>query len=210
MCAAAKKTANALYGVREPIQARAHRTFEKILNATVRILVEDGVDNLTTNKVAAKAGVNIATLYLYFRNKESILLYLARRFEGKRAAYVEERAHELAVGEDWRAWFADSLDAMVAFRLHESGGLAVRRALKAFPEFHEFDHESTQRAADAQVRGLMAINPDLGHDKARAIAYLCTVAATAVLDEAFRVTPYDATIIEEFKSMALPYLSANL
>lgn len=208
--ATSKRTAGSPYGVREPVQARARRTFEKILDATIRLLVAEGVDGLTTNKIADLAGINIATLYLYFTNKQSILLYLARRFENKRADSVEAHAKELRAGVDWRQWFLDSADSLVAFRLDEPGLLAVRKALMAFPEFHDFDHESTQRAADSITVGLQSVNPNLGYEKARTVAYVCTVSATAVLDQAFRTTPYDATAIEEFKLMIELYLESYL
>jgi AcrR family transcriptional regulator len=58
------------------IQERAKMTVDAILQATTYILKRQGHEGLTTNKIAEKAGVNIASLYQYFPNKESILFYL--------------------------------------------------------------------------------------------------------------------------------------
>src|SRR5262249_12490072 len=44
-----------------------------------RILVKDGYEGFTTNRVAEKAGVSVGSLYQYFPNKESLLGELMRR-----------------------------------------------------------------------------------------------------------------------------------
>lgn len=62
-----------------PGQARSAATVEAILEATARILQDDGIDALNTNAIAHLAGVSIGTLYQYFADKKSILIALARR-----------------------------------------------------------------------------------------------------------------------------------
>jgi AcrR family transcriptional regulator len=57
-------------------QERAKMSVDAILQATTYILKRMGHEGLTTNKIAEKAGVNIASLYQYFPNKESILFSL--------------------------------------------------------------------------------------------------------------------------------------
>jgi len=68
-----KSTEKQDVGVRSPRQQRSRQKVELILEATVRVLDRDGMEGLTTNAVAAAAGVSIGTLYQYFRNKEAIL-----------------------------------------------------------------------------------------------------------------------------------------
>jgi len=48
-------------------------TVDAILRATAHILVKDGYEGLTTNKVATRAGVSIGSLYQYFPSKESLV-----------------------------------------------------------------------------------------------------------------------------------------
>ena len=64
---------------KRPRQERARATVEAILQAATYILVNRGWRAFTTNEVARKAGVNIASLYQYFPNKESIVAELRRR-----------------------------------------------------------------------------------------------------------------------------------
>jgi AcrR family transcriptional regulator len=62
-----------------PRQARAKRTVGFILDAAAYILAEHGLAGFTTNRVAERAGVNIASLYQYFPNKAAILEALKAR-----------------------------------------------------------------------------------------------------------------------------------
>ena len=64
---------------KSPRQARAQRTVGFILDAAAYILAEQGLAGFTTNRVAERAGVNIASLYQYFPNKAAILEALQAR-----------------------------------------------------------------------------------------------------------------------------------
>lgn len=48
-------------------------TKQGILDAALSLLMRDGVQGLTMERVAAEAGVAKGTLYVYFKNKEKIL-----------------------------------------------------------------------------------------------------------------------------------------
>lgn len=60
-----------------PVQPRARRQRDKILNATSKLLETVGVDELTTIRVAEAVGISVGTLYHYFPNKHAILHALA-------------------------------------------------------------------------------------------------------------------------------------
>ncbi|UJR79713.1 TetR/AcrR family transcriptional regulator [Sandaracinus amylolyticus] len=64
---------------KRPLQRRAQDTVDAILDATAHILVRDGYDALSTNRVAERAGVSIGSLYQYFPNKESLVGELVDR-----------------------------------------------------------------------------------------------------------------------------------
>jgi AcrR family transcriptional regulator len=62
-----------------PKQARAKATVDAVLEATAQVLLKEGYDGATTNRIAAIAGVSIGTLYQYFPNKEALVAALATR-----------------------------------------------------------------------------------------------------------------------------------
>jgi AcrR family transcriptional regulator len=64
---------------RIPRQARAASTVDAILTAALQLLEGMGVEQLTTNHVADRAGVSIGTVYQYFGDKQEILSALAQR-----------------------------------------------------------------------------------------------------------------------------------
>jgi AcrR family transcriptional regulator len=75
---------------RNPRQARAEATIDAIFDATFQLLEAGGLDSLTTNHIAQRAGVSIGTLYQYFAGKQEILAAMAqRRAEAARGRIAE-------------------------------------------------------------------------------------------------------------------------
>ena len=54
-------------------QERSRLTVNAILDATARVLMKEGYDRASTNKIAAVAGVSIGSLYQYFPSKEALV-----------------------------------------------------------------------------------------------------------------------------------------
>ena len=73
-----------------PTQARSRLTYQSILEATAYILIEDGYAHLTTNHVAERAGVSIASLYQYFPNKESLVVTLHHEHAQSTRAQIQQ------------------------------------------------------------------------------------------------------------------------
>src|SRR5215470_5266503 len=57
-------------------QDRSRLTVDALLEATARILVKDGYDRASTNRIAHLAGVSIGSLYQYFPSKEALVAAL--------------------------------------------------------------------------------------------------------------------------------------
>jgi AcrR family transcriptional regulator len=82
-----------------PRQRRSRTTVAAILEACACLLGRDGYADLTTNRIAERAGFSIGTLYEYFPNKEAIAAALATRaFDDLVAAMSEalERCRSMA------------------------------------------------------------------------------------------------------------------
>jgi AcrR family transcriptional regulator len=54
-------------------------TVDALLEATTRVLMKEGPDQTSTNKIAAVAGVSIGSLYQYFPSKEALMGAVADR-----------------------------------------------------------------------------------------------------------------------------------
>ena len=124
----------------KPQQERAKRTYEGILSAAAELLVEIGVERISTNLVAERAGITVPALYRYFPNKYAVLNALgARLMDQQNAAF--------------RQWFDEYVDHggpqalidniyQLLKRTHEVtrdqvGGLEVVQSLRAVAPLQE-------------------------------------------------------------------------
>lgn len=60
-------------------QERSRLTVNALLEATARILIREGFDKASTNRIAEVAGVSVGSLYQYFPNKEALVAALIDR-----------------------------------------------------------------------------------------------------------------------------------
>ena len=54
-------------------QKRSRATVDTLVEATARILVREGFDKASTNRIAEVAGVSVGSLYQYFPGKEALV-----------------------------------------------------------------------------------------------------------------------------------------
>jgi AcrR family transcriptional regulator len=64
-------------------QERSRATVDTLLAATARVLVKEGYDHASTNKIALAAGVSIGSLYQYFPTKEALVAAVIERHIGE-------------------------------------------------------------------------------------------------------------------------------
>jgi AcrR family transcriptional regulator len=62
-------------------QARSRATVDALVEATARILVRQGFDKASTNRIAEEAGVSIGSLYQYFPGKEALVAAVIDRHQ---------------------------------------------------------------------------------------------------------------------------------
>lgn len=75
---------------RRPTQARAQATYDAILQAAAQVLVEDGFDHASTNRLAQVAGVSVGSLYQYFGNKEGVYAALIAQHCDQQVALLRQ------------------------------------------------------------------------------------------------------------------------
>jgi len=81
---------------------------KRILEATIACIEQDGIDNLTTRKIAEQAGVNIAAINYYFRSKERLVE------EAKQMTLEHMRGDLLEIVEQVETPFLQRLEETVA------------------------------------------------------------------------------------------------
>jgi AcrR family transcriptional regulator len=116
-----------------PKQQRAIRTYEAILTAASELLCEVGLEKISTNNIAERAGVTVPALYRYFPNKYAVLNALGSRLvaalnnscESWRSQHLRHSACGPA-REDFRALLEDLYAIVRDF----PGGLEVLHAMQ--------------------------------------------------------------------------------
>lgn len=81
---------------KQPRQQRAQATCDAILTATARILIRDGYETTSTNRIAQEAGVSIGSLYQYYPNKEGLVFAVLEHHGAQWLAGFEAALHDSA------------------------------------------------------------------------------------------------------------------
>jgi AcrR family transcriptional regulator len=86
------------HALKRPRQGRSRATVDAILTATSRVLVDDGYERATTNRVAVVAGVSVGSLYQYFPSKDALVgAVIERHFDQRLALFsasLEQLQHQ--------------------------------------------------------------------------------------------------------------------
>src|ERR1700710_1633554 len=77
-------------------QERSRMTVSALLEATARILVREGFDKASTNRIAEVAGVSVGSLYQYFPSKEALVAALIDRHNEEVKQVVQGELSEAA------------------------------------------------------------------------------------------------------------------
>lgn len=81
---------------KEASQERSRATVETLVDATARILVREGFDKASTNRIAEVAGVSVGSLYQYFPSKEALVAAVIERHQQEIMQVVRGELGEVA------------------------------------------------------------------------------------------------------------------
>src|SRR5262252_2003984 len=196
---------------KRPRQERSQATVEAILTATARILVKEGFDRASTNRIAEQAGVSVGSLYQYFPSKEALVAAVMERHNRSLMQVVRE-----------------ALAGVVALPMQQAARKLVAAAIKAHridPKLHRVLAEQIPRtgrletieAFNRETYALFRAYLEAHRDEFRTLdlglaAFVCVTSIealthTAVLhhsedfsDEAF------AALVEEATRLVVRYL----
>jgi len=103
-------------------QERSRATVDALIEATARILVKEGFDKASTNRIAQVAGVSVGSLYQYYPGKEALVVAVIERHNRELMQVVRGALAEVAaqpIEQAVRRLVAAAIDAhRVDPRLH--------------------------------------------------------------------------------------------
>lgn len=107
----------------------------RILNCAEAIMVEDGLDELNMDALAAEAGIAKGTLYLYFESKEEVIAQLTVR---ARNALLEQFSSAVAK-------FDDPLDQIRAIMWANFSFRKINKLYHDLVAFHEVNKNLSEK-----------------------------------------------------------------
>ena len=192
---------------RAPTRARGQATFERLLATAETLLENEGVEALTTNRIAADSQTNISSIYKYFSNKNAIITTLFERHDKHRANVAREVLQQLGVARDWRELIDKAVDEIALARRSLPGSSALRRAMRSSPELAALDQKSNAAIVVWFSEQLQRVT-DLTPRRALLVARIMLEAELALFD--WWETPeahHDAEIVHEIKVLLKAYLN---
>jgi AcrR family transcriptional regulator len=192
-------------------QERSRLTVDALLEATARVLMKEGYDRASTNKIAAVAGVSIGSLYQYFPSKEALVAAVIDRhmhemMQMVRSAVVKVATRPIEVAA--RELVSVMIDAhRVNPKLHRILGEQVPRTGR-LENIEAIEHE-----AYALVRGYLEAHRDeLNVADADVAAFVCVTAVEALTHAAVVRRPESLTdeqaakLVDEVTRLVVRYL----
>ena len=154
-------------------QARSRATVDALIEATARILVRDGFDKASTNRIAEAAGVSVGSLYQYFPSKEALVAAVIDRHNRDLMKVVRGALAEIAtapVEQAVRKLVAAAIEAhRVDPRLHrvlaeqtphvgvsENVGALSRETFELFKAYLD-RHRDELRVVDLELAAFMCV-----------------------------------------------------
>jgi AcrR family transcriptional regulator len=133
---------------REPLQERSRARVDAILAATVDLLGERDVDDITTADIAKRARIPIGSVYHYFSSKEGVLAELVARTTHRiDSAFAEHLARDFE-RLPWQRAIERAIDASLRAYGGDAAYLAVWRATRFTPLFRDVLAASDVRFAE--------------------------------------------------------------
>lgn len=170
---------------RTPSQRRSRHRLRAILDAASELIVDHGLEAVTTKSVAERAGVPIGSVYYLFPDKFAIYRELLIEANAK----MQERAGAARPFDPrrWREWFDEGLRNLGEFYDQERAFAALNRALRHVPGFREID-VAGNRVFEARIEEALAtLLPDMTTDKRACIARTCVAIGDRLLQESLEV-----------------------
>jgi AcrR family transcriptional regulator len=123
-----------------PRQERAKRTYEAILAAAAELLVEVGVERISTNLIAERAGITVPALYRYFPNKYAVINALGAVLMDRQNQAFQEWVENNYVDGEPQTLLGNIYDVLwitYEVTLEQTGGLEIAQALRAVAPLQE-------------------------------------------------------------------------
>lgn len=177
---------------RRPQQERSQVRFESILTTAMRLFAEQGYEAVSMREIARATELPIASLYMYFPTKLSIVREIWRRYSTTVAGQLEaglERLVTSPADHDIGTLIADMIDLMAELQGRSPVYLEIWGVVEASPELRALNVADTLRVMAIIGSALRRLEPRLGKAEAESLALVLSEAANSATKVALALPP---------------------
>ncbi|WP_027547404.1 TetR/AcrR family transcriptional regulator [Bradyrhizobium sp. WSM2254] len=192
-------------------QQRSRATVDALVEATARILIKEGFEKASTNRIAEVAGVSVGSLYQYFPSKEALVAAVIDRHNEEIMAIVRSALTEVAdlpIDKAVRKLVTVAIEAhRIDPKLHRVLAEQIPRTgqLRDVEAFNREVHTLVRTYLESRRNEMRKIDPALA-------TFICVsaieaVAHNTVLNHAEMLTEKTVrTLVDETTRMVVGYL----
>ncbi|WP_261808680.1 TetR/AcrR family transcriptional regulator [Nonomuraea sp. C10] len=188
-------------------QARGLKRMAEILDAAEQVIAEIGYPDMTTNQVAARAGLSPGSLYQFFRNKEEILDGLVTRYTDGRRDFWESRLAAVTPEVPLETLVDGVVDESVAFKARSPAYWSLLYGSATGDKLAAASQQLHQAIAGQVAAMLRRRSPGLDEARALLMGTMAVAMVKAVMPLVSAAGPARAAeLVAELKRALVAYL----
>lgn len=195
---------------KKALQERSRATVDALVEATARVLVREGFEKTSTNRIAEIAGVSVGSLYQYFPSKEALVATVIERHNEKIMGLVRTTLAEIT---DMPIEKAMRRLVTVAIDAHRINPELHRVLAEQIPRAGKLDVEAFNREVHTLVRAYFnSHRKEMRKIDLDVATFICVstieaIAHNTVLNQAEMLSDKMVrTLVDETTSMVVGYL----
>lgn len=188
-------------GLRTPATTpKSIATVDSVIASTMEVLTQRSIRDITTRDIAEHAEINIATVYRYFSDINSILMLASIQWHvAFQYGLIEHIVAGVATQSEAEPWLEESVDMSVNARIAVPGVLELIGASKAIPDISQVEHAAQETASELLAAGLTVRYPSRTAAEWFEISRTMLTMMHLSVDDACLRDPADTVRIEHIK-----------
>lgn len=159
---------NSLKPRKSPTQARSTATVDILHEATIQVLLKEGIARCNTTRIAERAGISVGSIYQYYPNRDSLLSAVLEKHLDTVAQRIEKICHEFQ-GMELAKMVTGLVHEILIAKLNDSQKSRALYTIAAERGGLELSKKMTDRMINA-IANLLASASDIHFDESIVVA----------------------------------------
>ncbi|MCG8492478.1 MAG: TetR/AcrR family transcriptional regulator [Sneathiellales bacterium] len=191
-----------------PLQARSKERVEKIISSAEFLLKQDDLSQLTTSRIAARAGIPVGSIYQYFKDRDEILLALGNKVLDDEDEKFTQAFQEITPHVHWKEAISGLLSAFHKIVREDDTHYRLDIALSDNPNWQKANLLSEKRIVELLASYPLFDEKGLSEQHKKSIAQTLVITVSAIIfrSKSRYWTEEVGHLVEESRKMVTAYL----